>query len=335
MTCDDNNNNKKTAKSNDRVVVAVRHGRPPKANVVAASAKSTTPTLHRIKWLAAVSAAFRDLVASGKGVNIATLAGRPVCSIDCSNGDLYNRVHAAWGVPWSAVARNAHFMKAWFAMCAARRRVRLLDTPAFARQLDADRWHEHMLQRDDADMLAALPAEVVKHEIRATYCVSLGAVRCLSEWARIHDWPCADWWTGRLSKVFWWDDAACGAAAVDSGSLAMVRLLRAHGCAVPPSDVDSDDADADCERDREREREEAECIRRERQQDRRWKALFVDYPEGTTFRDAVAYRRLCDRMVAYWDELEGYSAEIAADEADANRAQMELYLRKTLRITLK
>lgn len=136
--------------------------------------------------------------------------GLPACARRCADGDLYHRVLGAWCVHWSDVPLE-DFLRAWYALPRADRRAMLAERIAFAAELDADRWPQNMLDRDDVTMLAALPPAALSElsELKpfgsgndggndssvtawlAVEAVERGAQRCLAWLAR--DWPPGRW----------------------------------------------------------------------------------------------------------------------------------------------
>lgn len=108
-------------------------------------------------WLRAGSDVFRHMVEEGGSEEEAAalpMMTLPVCALDCADGELYHRVVGAWCVPWERVPLRP-FLAAWFALSTDARRALLLETNVLAKELDVDRWAENLLERDDADMMAA------------------------------------------------------------------------------------------------------------------------------------------------------------------------------------
>lgn len=107
----------------------------------------------------------------------------PVCALDCTDGDLYHLVLGAWCVPWRDVPKTP-FLAAWLSLGAVHRRALLQERMIFAEELDVDRWVEHMLRRDDAAMLAALPVrrrvECCCVSVLPRMCLACGAAQCLA-----------------------------------------------------------------------------------------------------------------------------------------------------------
>lgn len=167
----------------------------------------------------------------------------PVCAIDCADGELYYAVLCAWCVPWEKVSK-AHFLKAWFALDADKRRELVREKHAFDAELaeggDGERlrYVRRMLERDDEEMMAALltarpsifdeetasaksaaamaeggvrrkraraaAVAVAAAAIATTTIVRLGATGCLALLAERQGWADGDW-TSRISYISDWD----------------------------------------------------------------------------------------------------------------------------------
>lgn len=155
-------------------------------------------------WLRAISDVYRNTDGCDgertAGRDGAHSPGLPKCSRRCTDGALYHCVLGAWCVHWPDVPHE-NFLRAWHTLSRANRRALLAERVPFATELDADRWPQNMLDRDDAAMIAALPpaalAELDEQKPGgatawlAVEAVERGALRCLTWLAR--DWPPGRW----------------------------------------------------------------------------------------------------------------------------------------------
>lgn len=148
-------------------------------------------------WLCAASSLAKEVVAAaaeeeGEVDQAAApwvYGGLPVCELECTDGELYYCTLNAWGVDWPDVP-FAHFLPAWFSLCNKRRKQLLRERKGmFAEEIGGD-WVQHMIDRDDDDMLAAVldhccvsrwDATLLgpkNHQKFALACAKAGAVRC-------------------------------------------------------------------------------------------------------------------------------------------------------------
>lgn len=196
---------------------------------ISMTATTATTEEEEYAWLCEVSglAADETTEEDRRAVHAAVRdSGMAVCALDCADGELYYQVLGAWCVPWQRVPK-AQFLKAWFALPAARRGELVAERKVFAEELDCARWCENMWARDDADMLAAdaVLSEMETSESRGAMlgATAAAAVRCVEWLAARHGWLDGKW----MLTVRDIDNAA------GAGGARMMRLFVERGGAAP------------------------------------------------------------------------------------------------------